>query len=220
VPHELPEFGENGHLSQNAIFPAHVNNIHRTGHRINIVTISPKNVKRFFPFNREIDDCMLQPRHISLVNAKIAIELERIMRYTFIVYFSCLIPLAAVSPSAVSAQLISTNDELESELMIPISNEVSFYKNVDDNGIDRGRTFQVISINMFHIGTDFIVEFTGDFNWELDLFNEYTYDYYIELSLVKPVYKSLSINYQRIYGTFVNGPINQFGIRLSLCAGS
>lgn len=100
----------------------------------------------------------------------------------------------------------------------PITNEISWYKNIDDAGSSRGTTLQIISINMFDVGTDFILEFTGDFNWDLDLYEDY--DYYLELSVVKPVYKSLSVNYQRIYGTFVTEPINQFGVRLSLFSGS
>ncbi len=130
----------------------------------------------------------------------------------------CLVGLAYLLAASVP---IAAAQELTPEpLIVPISNEVSFYKNVDDDGIDRGTTLQIISINMFTIGTDFIVEFTGDFNWGMDLFDEYDYDYYIELSLVKPVYKSLSVNYQRIYGTFASGPVNQFGIRVSLFSGS
>lgn len=101
-----------------------------------------------------------------------------------------------------------------SEIVTPYSNEISFFKNIDDTGKDRGTTLQVISINGFDLGTEFIFEFTGDFNWDLDLYEDY--DYYLELSLVKPVYKSLSVNYQRIYGTFYDEPVNQFGLRLSL----
>ena len=100
----------------------------------------------------------------------------------------------------------------------PITNEISFYKNIDDLGDSRGTTLQIISINEFRLGTNFIFEFTGDFNWNLDLYEDH--DYYLELSLVKPVYRSLSLNYQRIYGTFVTEPVNQFGIRLSLFSGS
>jgi hypothetical protein len=103
-------------------------------------------------------------------------------------------------------------------LVTPISNEVSYYKNMDDLGRSRGTTLQIISINMFHVGTDFIFEFTGDFNWELDYYEKY--DYYLELSVVKPVYRWVSLNYQRIYGTFVDEPVNQFGLRLSLFSGS
>lgn len=98
--------------------------------------------------------------------------------------------------------------------VFPITNEISFYKNVDDAGKSRGRTLQLVSINAFHCLTDFSVEVTGDFNWNYDVCKKQ--DYYLELSLVKPVYKALAVNYQRIYGTFVPEPINQFGVRLSL----
>lgn len=103
-------------------------------------------------------------------------------------------------------------------LVTPFTNEVSFYKNLDDSGDDRGKTLQIISINGFNVGTDFVLEFTGDFNWGLSTLPDIDYDYYIELSLVKPVYKSLSLNYQRIYGTYEDRPINQFGVRLSFFA--
>jgi hypothetical protein len=45
------------------------------------------------------------------------------------------------------------------------------------------------------------------------------YDYYLELGLVKPVAGNLKLNYQRIYGTYVSGPVvsegpvNQIGVR-------
>jgi hypothetical protein len=93
-------------------------------------------------------------------------------------------------------------------------NEVSFYRNTDNEFNERGFTLQIISINSFRFFTDFNFEFTGDFNWELDLYEEY--DYYLELSVVKPVYKMLSVNYQQIHGSFVSGTIHQFGVRLSL----
>lgn len=96
--------------------------------------------------------------------------------------------------------------------LIPITNEISFYKNVDDAGNDRGQTLQIIAINNFKLLTEFTFEFTADFNWRMSNKKE---DHYIELSLVKPVYGILSINYQRIFATFEDKPINQFGIRLS-----
>jgi hypothetical protein len=105
-----------------------------------------------------------------------------------------------------------------SSVVTPLCNEVSYFKNIDDLGHLRGTTLQIVSINQFHIGTDFNFEFTGDFNWGLDLYENY--DYYFELSLVKPVYRSLSLNYQRIYSTFALEPINQLGFRLSLFSGS
>jgi hypothetical protein len=117
-------------------------------------------------------------------------------------------------------QLATSSSFNLNNLVTPITNEISYYKNMDDNRRSRGTTLQIISINEFHIGTDFIIEFTGDFNWDWDPGPEEDYDYYYELSLVKPVYRSLSLNYQRIYGTFANGPVNQFGIRLSLFSGS
>ncbi len=95
----------------------------------------------------------------------------------------------------------------------PVSNEISFYKNVDDSGNDRGETLQVVAINGFKIYTEFTFEFTGDFNYGLAGEQD---DHYIELSLVKRVIGPLSINYQRIYSTFELEPVNQIGLRLSL----
>jgi len=94
----------------------------------------------------------------------------------------------------------------------PVSNEVSLYKNVDDSGNDRGMTFQVVSINGFRLWTAFTFEFTGDFNWDMSYKDR---DYYIELSLVKPVFRRLSVNYQRVISTFEEKPVNQFGFRIS-----
>jgi hypothetical protein len=94
----------------------------------------------------------------------------------------------------------------------PISNEVSFYKNVDDAGEDRGETLQVISINSFKLLTTFNFEFTGDFNF--DYTPGLDDDHYIELSLVKPVTSFVSLNLQRIISTFEPKPVNQFGVRL------
>ena len=104
----------------------------------------------------------------------------------------------------------------------PISNEISLYKNYDDAGEDRGQTLQVISINSFKIFTTFSFEFTGDFNWRYSYIDpsdislgKNNHDYYLELSIVKPVTDVLSFNVQRISLTFEEKPINQFGIRLS-----
>ena len=103
----------------------------------------------------------------------------------------------------------------------PISNEVSFYKNYDDEGEDRGQTLQVISINSFRLFTTFHFEFTGDFTWQYSYdFGDIArgknnHDYYIELSIVKPVTDFVSLNIQRVISTFENKPINQFGVRLS-----
>ncbi len=104
----------------------------------------------------------------------------------------------------------------------PITNEVSLYENVDDGGNDRGGTLQIVSINSFKLLTTFNFEFTGDFNWRYSYRDPFdvsqgmnNYDYYFELSLVKPVTPVVSVNIQRIVSTFEEKPINQFGIRLS-----
>jgi hypothetical protein len=94
----------------------------------------------------------------------------------------------------------------------PISNEVSFYLNVDDAGEDRGETFQIISINSFKLLTTFNLEFTGDFNF--DYTPGLDDDHYIELSIVKPISPLVSLNIQRIISTFEPEPVNQFGVRL------
>lgn len=93
----------------------------------------------------------------------------------------------------------------------PISNEVSLYKNVDDAGVDRGETLQIISINSFRLWTTFNFEFTGDFNF--DYTPGLDNDHYIELSLVKPVTSFVSLNVQRVISTFEPEPVNQFGVR-------
>lgn len=112
--------------------------------------------------------------------------------------------------------LSSAQNSTTAPLITPYTNEISFYRNVDDNGTGRGRTLQIISINALHLGTDFVFEFTSDFNWGLTTVPDKNYDHYMELSVVKPVYKSLSVNFQRIYNTYEEKPINQIGIRLAL----
>jgi len=95
-----------------------------------------------------------------------------------------------------------------------ITNEISFYKNTNDQFDQLGQTLQIVSINSLKTFTWFNLEFTGDFNW--DMVEGQNYDYYIEFGLVKNITSKLSVNYQRIYGTFVSEPVNQFGLRLSL----
>jgi hypothetical protein len=94
-----------------------------------------------------------------------------------------------------------------------ITNEVSFYQNLFDDGEDAGRTLQIVSINSFKLLTWFSLEFTYDFN--RDLAWKGKDDYYYELGLVKPVWKKLSVNYQRVDGTFVEKPFSQIGVRYS-----
>jgi hypothetical protein len=95
----------------------------------------------------------------------------------------------------------------------PISNEVSFFKNYDDSGEDRGRTLQIIAINGFKLWTDFNFEFTADYNFSLT--PGLDRDHYVELSLVKPVTPFLSLNVQRVISSFEPESINQFGLRLA-----
>lgn len=94
----------------------------------------------------------------------------------------------------------------------PISNEVSFYKNVDDAGVDRGQTLQIISINSIKLLTTFTFEFTADYNF--DMAEGFNRDHYVELSIVKPITPFVSVNYQRVISTWEAESVNQFGVRL------
>lgn len=120
----------------------------------------------------------------------------------------------------IALMLVASVADGENFGISPITNELSFYKNTDDDFNSLGRTLQIISINSFKAFTWFNLEFTGDFNWKMsDEFEgpgRKNFDYYFELSLVKPLTKHLSFNYQRIYGTSIGKPVNQFGLRLSL----
>ncbi|UCE67646.1 MAG: hypothetical protein JSU85_06460 [Candidatus Zixiibacteriota bacterium] len=93
----------------------------------------------------------------------------------------------------------------------PISNEVSLYQNCSDDGDNLGQTLQLVLINSIDIGTELGVEFTADFNRKMTPGKDR--DYYLEFGLVKSVWKNFSVNYQRIHGTFIGDPVNQFGIR-------
>jgi hypothetical protein len=95
----------------------------------------------------------------------------------------------------------------------PLVNEVSIYQNNLDSGRNAGQTLQVIAINSIRIFTDFKIEFTADFNRKFT--PGYKSDYYMEIGVVKPVYKGVSLNFQRIYGTFILEEVNQIGIRIS-----
>jgi hypothetical protein len=95
----------------------------------------------------------------------------------------------------------------------PIVNEVSVYQNSSDDGDNLGQTLQIVSINEIKMGFTFNLEFTADFNRKLTPGKDR--DYYLEIGLVKPVWRDLSVNYQRIHGTFMAEPVNQFGVRWS-----
>lgn len=95
----------------------------------------------------------------------------------------------------------------------PMVNEISLYQNNSQAGHNLGQTLQIISINTVKVGTAFNIEFTADFNRHLTPGTNR--EYYLEIGLVKPVWQKLSVNYQRVHGTFVCEPVNQFGLRWS-----
>jgi hypothetical protein len=119
--------------------------------------------------------------------------------------------LLILSPHASAGVILNLDSPFSFTKLV---NEISFYQNADQDFADRGRTLQIVSINSFRFFTDFNFEFTGDFNWRLDKYE--SHDYYLELSLVKPIFGPLSLNYQQIHGTFMDSTIHQFGVRLSL----
>jgi len=124
------------------------------------------------------------------------------------------ITVPALFSSSTEAGIIPSLESPSGRLgFYPITNEISIYHNFDDAGKDRGETIQIVSINSFNIFTSFNFEFTGDFNY--DMAGGYDNDHYIELSLVKPVTKFVSINVQRIISTFEDEPVNQVGVRFS-----
>ena len=92
-----------------------------------------------------------------------------------------------------------------------ISNDIAFYRNVDDDLKDKGWTLQLVLINSVKIGTEFQFEFTADFNRDLAWRGKD--DYYIEVGMLKEICNGFSVNYQRIEGTFQPGGVNQIGLR-------
>ncbi|HVP35509.1 MAG TPA: hypothetical protein VMT04_00805 [Terriglobales bacterium] len=95
----------------------------------------------------------------------------------------------------------------------PISNNISLYQNTLDAGGNAGQTLQIVFINSFKLGTWFTLEITGDIDRNLQEIGKTCH--YFEFGLVKDVKSGFSFNYQRVIGTFVNKPVNQFGIRYS-----
>lgn len=87
--------------------------------------------------------------------------------------------------------------------IVPLSNELSVFGNVDDRLESAGFTTQFVSLNMvYNIRFGFVVD------WN---FNDGNRDNYWELGVTVPLKDQLSISYQRVRGTFVN-PNNQFGL--------
>lgn len=130
-----------------------------------------------------------------------------------------LVALPLLFTSETIAGVIPTWESPSGKLgFYPISNEISYYKNYDDAGEDRGTTLQFVMINSFKFFTTFNFEFTADYNFDLTYDfdnNDYMNDHYIELSLVKPITSLISINYQRVISSFETESINQFGLRLT-----
>jgi len=87
--------------------------------------------------------------------------------------------------------------------IVPLSNEVSVYKNIDDDFESRGFTAQFISMNMIH---DFRVGFVLDLNYD----DDFKSDNYWEFGLLVPIKDRLSFSYQRVNGSFIK-PMNQLG---------
>lgn len=94
-----------------------------------------------------------------------------------------------------------------------ISNNISLYQNSFDNSRNAGQTLQIVLINSFKLGTWFTLEITGDIDRNLQEIGRTCH--YFEFGLVKDVKSGFSFNYQRVIGTFVDKPVNQFGIRFS-----
>jgi hypothetical protein len=127
--------------------------------------------------------------------------MEKIMKYVFMVMMTALL---FVNFAGAQDPTLGFS---------PIVNEVSVYQNCSDNGDNLGQTLQIVSINEIKVGVAFNLEFTADFNQKLTPGKGK--DYYLEIGLVKAVWKDLAVNYQRIHGTFVDEPVNQFGVRWS-----
>ena len=94
-----------------------------------------------------------------------------------------------------------------------ISNNIVLYQNSYDNSRNAGQTLQIVLINSFKLGTWFTLEITGDIDRNLQEIGRTCH--YFEFGLVKDVKSGFSFNYQRLIGTFVDRPVNQFGIRFS-----
>jgi hypothetical protein len=130
-----------------------------------------------------------------------------------LVLLVCVVTLSLLSVPAHAGNIIPRYESPSGLIgFYPISNEISYYKNYDDTGEDRGQTLQFVMINRFKLWTEFSFEFTGDYNF--DLTPGLNRDHYVELSLVKPLIPSLSLNVQRVLSSFEPEPINQFGVRL------
>lgn len=136
-----------------------------------------------------------------------------------LVLLVCIVALPPILASVSKAGVMPTWESKSGKLgFYPISNEISYYKNYDDAGENRGTTLQFVIINSFKLLTTFNFEFTADYNFDLTYDfdkNDYMNDHYVELSLVKPITSLISVNYQRVISSFETESINQFGLRLT-----
>lgn len=136
-----------------------------------------------------------------------------------LVLLVCIVALPPILASVLKAGVMPTWESKSGKLgFYPISNEISYYKNYDDAGENRGTTLQFVIINSFKLLTTFNFEFTADYNFDLTYDfdkNDYMNDHYVELSLVKPITSLISVNYQRVISSFETESINQFGLRLT-----
>ena len=109
--------------------------------------------------------------------------------------------------------LMSASGFAQTFSLKPISNNISLYQNSYDDWKDAGQTLQIVMINSFKFGTWFTLEITGDIDRSLQEKGKTCH--YFEFGLVKDIVPRFGLNYQRIIGTFVDKPVNQFGIRFS-----
>ena len=87
--------------------------------------------------------------------------------------------------------------------IVHLSNELSIFKNVNDDFDSKGFTAQIVSMNLIHsVRIGFVLD------WNFDNGHE---DNYWELGLTVPLKDRLSFSYQRVNGSFIN-PNNQFGL--------
>ncbi len=131
-----------------------------------------------------------------------------------LVLFVVVVASLTGGPSRPAAGVIPSWESRTGKLgFMPLSNEVTKLRSVDDAGGDRGRTLQLVLINSHKVFTTFKLEFTADYNF--DYTPGQNRDHYVELSLVKPVTGLVSLNYQRVLSTFEAEAVNQFGVRLA-----
>jgi len=80
-----------------------------------------------------------------------------------LVLLVCVATLLLIAGSVSAGNIIPTWESKSGQIgFYPISNEISYYRNYDDTGENRGQTLQIVAINGFKLLTDFNFEFTAD----------------------------------------------------------